>query len=116
MRLACHVVILVPKQTRYSYLLNLVFVAMTYSGGMFAMNVLTFMFLFITYWVDKAMLLRFYRRPPHREDALQRQVFTVVTLFKTTMIPSMSSVLMGKCSQQQFSKTPQKLWNGWIEY
>ena len=61
-------------QTRYSYLLTLLFVAMAYSGGIFAMNGLSFLFFFITYWVDKTMLLRFYRRPPHREDALQRQV------------------------------------------
>lgn len=61
-------------QTRYSYLLTLLFVAMAFSGGMFAMNGLSFLFFFITYWVDKTMLLRFCRRPPHREDALQRQV------------------------------------------
>ncbi|CAM9208586.1 unnamed protein product [Hapterophycus canaliculatus] len=60
--------------TRYSYLLTLLFVAMAYSGGMFAINALSLMFFFITYWVDKAMLLRFYQRPPHREDALQQQV------------------------------------------
>ncbi|CAM9323183.1 unnamed protein product [Ectocarpus sp. 12 AP-2014] len=60
--------------TRYSYLLTLLFTAMAYSGGMFAMNALSFAFFFITYWVDKAMLLRYYRRPPHREDALQQQV------------------------------------------
>eukprot|EP00904_Undaria_pinnatifida_P003525 jgi/Undpi1/13173/HiC_scaffold_8.g02835.m1 len=60
--------------TRYSYLLTLLFVAMAYSGGLFGMNALSFLFFLITYWVDKAMLLRFYRRPPHREDALQRQV------------------------------------------
>eukprot|EP00903_Cladosiphon_okamuranus_P010786 g10192.t1 len=41
---------------------------------MFAINALSFFFYLITYWVDKAMLLRFYTRPPHREDALQRQV------------------------------------------
>lgn len=64
-------------QTRYSYLLNLLFVAMAYSGGMFVMNALSFLFFFITYWVDKTMLLRFYRRPPHREDTLQRQVTLV---------------------------------------
>lgn len=38
------------------------------------MNSLSFLFFFITYWVDKTTLLRFYQRPPHREDALQRQV------------------------------------------
>lgn len=61
-------------KTRYSYLLTLLFVGMAYSGGMFAINVLSFLFFMLTYWVDKAMLLRFYKRPPHREDALQRQV------------------------------------------
>ncbi|CAM9423368.1 unnamed protein product, partial [Scytosiphon promiscuus] len=60
--------------TRYSYLLTLLFVAMAYSGGMFAINALSLIFFFMTYWVDKAMLLRFYQRPPHREDALQQQV------------------------------------------
>lgn len=61
-------------KTRYSYLLTLLFVGMAYSGGMFAINALSFFFFMLTYWVDKAMLLRFYKRPPHREDALQRQV------------------------------------------
>ncbi|CAM9192623.1 unnamed protein product, partial [Discosporangium mesarthrocarpum] len=59
---------------RYSYLLTLLFVSMTYSGGLFIMNSLSFFFFLITYWIDKMMLLRFYHRPPHREDALQRQV------------------------------------------
>lgn len=54
---------------------------MAYSGGMFAVNALSFVFFFITYWVDKIMLLRFNRRPPHREDALQRQVQYVLQHF-----------------------------------
>lgn len=61
-------------QTRYSYLLTLLFVTMAFSGGMFALNMMSFLFFFATYWIDKIGILRFYRRPPHREDALQRQV------------------------------------------
>ena len=38
------------------------------------MNGLSFLFFLVTYWVDKMGILKFYRRPPHREDALQRQV------------------------------------------
>jgi hypothetical protein len=65
---------------RYSYLLMVLFVGYTYSGGLPLMTPLCLFFFVGTYWLDKMLLLRFYRRPPHREDALQRRVNDVLPI------------------------------------
>jgi Calcium-dependent channel, 7TM region, putative phosphate len=60
--------------TRYSYLLTVLFVGMGYAGAMPLMLPLLLAIFVATYWIDKTLLLRHCRRPPHREDALQRRV------------------------------------------
>jgi hypothetical protein len=41
--------------------MSTVFVAITFSSGLPIMYVICFVSLFITYWVDKILLLRYYR-------------------------------------------------------
>lgn len=48
-------------QIRLAQLVSTVFVAMTFSSGLPIMYVICFVSLFITYWVDKILLLRYYR-------------------------------------------------------
>ena len=48
-------------QIRYGQLLTLVFTAFTYSSGMPGLYLVIFVFIFLSYWVDKVLLLRYYR-------------------------------------------------------
>ncbi|CAM9399725.1 unnamed protein product, partial [Phaeothamnion confervicola] len=64
--------------TRYSYILTLLFVGYMYSGGIVIMPFLCLVFFCFTYWLDKLLLLRFYRRPPHRGDALQQRANAIL--------------------------------------
>lgn len=59
---------------RYPQLLNILFFAMTYSTGMPLMLLFALLFFSLSYLVDRFLLLRFYRRPPQRDERLQRTV------------------------------------------
>jgi len=48
---------------RYSNMLTVLAVAFLYSGGMPIMYPTAAIFFFITYWVDKGLLFRYYRKP-----------------------------------------------------
>jgi len=48
---------------RYSNLLTVLAVALLYSGGLPIMYPTAAMFFFISYWVDKCLLFRCYRKP-----------------------------------------------------
>ena len=48
---------------RYSSLLTVLAVAFLYSGGMPVMYPTAATFFYITYWIDKCLILRYYRRP-----------------------------------------------------
>lgn len=50
--------------TRYAQTLNIIFVILTFSSGFPVLYLFLFSFLFITYWVDKFLLFKFYRQPP----------------------------------------------------
>jgi hypothetical protein len=49
---------------RYSQILTTIFVILLYSPGIPILYVLCFIFFFITYWLDKILVLRVYRTPP----------------------------------------------------
>jgi hypothetical protein len=42
-----------------------VFVTMAFSGGIPILYAIAAVFFFVTYWVDKILLLKFYRKPPN---------------------------------------------------
>jgi hypothetical protein len=66
--------------TRYSQILVTIFVVLIYSPGMPILYVCCFLFMFITYWVDKILLLRFYRKPPNI-DLFVAELFDIMILF-----------------------------------
>jgi hypothetical protein len=57
---------------RYAQILNTLFIAFTLSSGMPILYVCTFLFLFLTYWLDKFMMLRYYKTPPQMDLYLSR--------------------------------------------
>ncbi len=65
--------------SRYSQILVTIFVVLIYSPGMPILYVCGFLFLFICYWVDKILLLRFYRSPP-QIDLFVAKLFDVIIL------------------------------------
>jgi len=65
---------------RYSELLTTIFVTQIYSSGLPILYVAVFFSLFLTYWVDKFMLLNYYRKPP-QYDLYMSKLFNSVVLF-----------------------------------
>jgi len=64
---------------RYSQILVTIFVVLIYSPGMPILYVCAFLFFLICYWVDKILLLRFYRSPP-KIDLFIAKLFDVIVL------------------------------------
>jgi hypothetical protein len=50
---------------RYSQMLTTIIIIMVYSSGMPSLYLLSFVFFLISYWIDKILILRYYRSPPH---------------------------------------------------
>jgi hypothetical protein len=50
---------------RYSQMLTTIFVIVVFASGMPSLYILCFTFFFISYWIDKILILRYYRSPPH---------------------------------------------------
>ena len=50
---------------RYASILTTIFVTLMFSSGMPLLYACAFLFLFITYWVDKILLFRYYQYPPN---------------------------------------------------
>ncbi len=64
---------------RYSQILVTIFVVLIYSPGMPILYACAFLFLLSCYWVDKILLLRFYRSPP-KIDLFIAKLFDVIVL------------------------------------
>ena len=61
-------------EMRYAYVLNTLAVCYFYAGGIPSLLPIAIVSLLITFWVDKWLLLRFYRRPPAYNAALARSM------------------------------------------
>jgi hypothetical protein len=61
-------------EQRYPEILNTIFVTMFYCSGQPILLPFCAMAMFTGYWVDKLMLLKFYRRPPQYSSALAVQM------------------------------------------
>lgn len=59
---------------RYTNILTVLAVAFLYSGGLPIMYPTAAIFFFITYWMDKCLLLRCYRRPIKFDNYLAKGV------------------------------------------
>jgi hypothetical protein len=66
--------------TRYSMILTTLFVTLVYSSGMPLLYVCCFFYFFMIYWIDKLMILRFYKKPPHT-DIYIANLFNIIILF-----------------------------------
>ena len=66
--------------TRYSMILTTLFVTLVYSSGMPLLYVVCFFYFFILYWIDKLMILRFYKKPP-KTDIYIANLFNIIILF-----------------------------------
>lgn len=49
---------------RYSVIISQIFIVMTFSGGLPILYPIGILCAFSTYWVDKWLFVKFYRRPP----------------------------------------------------
>eukprot|EP01138_Halocafeteria_seosinensis_P001604 gb/GECG01001643.1/.p1 GENE.gb/GECG01001643.1/~~gb/GECG01001643.1/.p1 ORF type:complete len:1298 (+),score=138.22 gb/GECG01001643.1/:1-3894(+) len=65
-------------KSRYSYLINVVFVTMTYGGGMPMMFWFGFGSFFVCYWVDKYMFCNIYRTPPRHDTGLLKRMSSMI--------------------------------------
>ena len=63
---------------RYPLILNMIFFSFMYSSGLPMMLVFALGAFCLSYVVDRFMLLRFYKRPPQRDERLQRKVTQVL--------------------------------------
>jgi hypothetical protein len=64
---------------RYSQILTTVFVVLMYSSGIPLLYVTCFFYFVITYWIDKWLLLRLYRSPPHFDLNISK-MFNIIIL------------------------------------
>ena len=68
---------------RYSNMLTVLSVTFLYSGGMPILYPVAALFFFISYWVDKCLLLRCYRKPIKFDERLAR---STLEFFKYILI------------------------------
>lgn len=59
-------------------ILSVVFICFLYSGGMPILNILCFCTMFILFWVDKILILRYYRRPPMLNYSINDRVIAIL--------------------------------------
>ncbi len=66
--------------TRYSQMLSTIFVTLVYSSGMPILYICCCLFFILTYWVDKCLILKFYKNPP-RIDLYISRLFDLIIIF-----------------------------------
>ena len=66
--------------SRYAQILSSIFVVLIYSSGMPILYICCFLFFLITFWVDKWMILRFYRTPPHTDLYISKLFNQIILL------------------------------------
>jgi len=68
---------------RYSSVLYVIWVTMTYSSGLPILYFVAVIYFFVTYWVDKFLIFHYYRLPPNYSVALSN---ASITLMKFSII------------------------------
>jgi len=63
---------------RYSYILTIVFFVVTFSPGLPILMPLGAAFCFVIYWIDKWLLLRFYKKPPAFTCKINTKAFEIL--------------------------------------
>lgn len=65
-------------QLRFSQVLSMIFVTMTYSSGLPILYLVAFLSLFITYWTDKFLMLRYFRVANQFTEELSKTVTNIL--------------------------------------
>jgi len=65
-------------QLRFAQVLSMIFVTMTYSSGLPILYLVAFLSLFITYWIDKFLMLRYFRVANQFTEANSRAVVNIL--------------------------------------
>ncbi len=63
---------------RYAYILSITYFVVTFSPGLPILMPLGAMFCFIIYWIDKMLLLRFYKKPPAYSSKINTKAFDIL--------------------------------------
>jgi len=66
--------------SRYAEVICTIFIVLLYSSGMPILYVCCLLYLFVIYWIDKYLILRFYRTPPNT-DFYNSSFFSQLILF-----------------------------------
>ena len=74
--------------------LNTVFVTMAFCSGMPLLLPFAFFSVFVTYWVDKVAMLRFYAKPPTMGDDLHKVLLLVVVISSLKTLPHSPRLLV----------------------
>lgn len=65
-------------QLRFAQVLSMIFVTMTYSSGLPILYLVAFLSLFISYWIDKFLMLRYFRVSNQFTEANSKAVVNVL--------------------------------------
>jgi len=65
---------------RYSQIMTTIFAVLIYSSGIPLLYLCCFLFFVLTYWIDKWLVLRLYKSPPHI-DLYVTKLFNIILLF-----------------------------------
>lgn len=65
---------------RYSQILTTMFVVLIYSSGLPLLYAILFFYFLLIYWIDKWLILNFYKNPPHT-DLYINKIFNIIILF-----------------------------------
>mmetsp|Transcript_26725 Transcript_26725/g.27770 ORF Transcript_26725/g.27770 Transcript_26725/m.27770 type:complete len:1347 (+) Transcript_26725:6-4046(+) len=66
--------------SRYSQILTFIFVVLVFAPGIPILYACLLLFLFMTYWLDKILLLRFYKTPPQYDIFLNKTFNYIISI------------------------------------
>ena len=113
---------------RYTNILTVLAVAFLYSGGLPIMYPTAMIFFFITYWMDKCLLLRCYRRPIKFDNYLAKGtvsyfkfillghiagfllMYGLTPILQTDLFEQFVPTKIGIIEQEQFNLFPYYFW------
>jgi len=61
-------------ENRQSSIMFFVFITMMYSGGLPVLYPIASVYFFVTYWMDKYLLINFYKEPPHFNELMVKEI------------------------------------------
>ena len=65
-------------EAKYSYILKCIFVCFTFSTGIPLLNILLFLFLFVNYWINKYIIVRYSRKPSIYSSLIIKNIVSIL--------------------------------------